>query len=318
MNIIDLQQSIVKKQNKHLYILTGDEIYIRDVYIQHIVDTFSNDLPVRCDTVSQAMKHIQKPRISGSVRVFIVGDDKTYTKEEKAWQTVNNAVINGTDILILTYSSIDKRGKFYKQHKDVMCEFEKLSNDMLHKYISKDIELNSENVDRLIKLCDGNYNRIRLEIDKIKQFAEFIYKNTNCNYDDVFNTLLVNGAIYEEIGDITFKFTDAILLHNMEDILKYKLQAKQIKEPEILTLSVLFKGLMQIYMVQSLPKGTKDISKKLNMTPWQVKMAREKSGVYTNDDILYMLQQIINVEQGIKMGKIDANIAIDYLLINIL
>lgn len=318
MNIIDLQQSIVKKQNKHLYILTGDEIYIRDVYIQHIVDAFSNDLPVRCDTVSQAMKHIQKPRISGSVRVFIVSDDKTYTKEEKAWQTVNNAVINGTDILILTYSSIDKRGKFYKQHKDIVCEFEKLSDDMLHKYISKDIELCEENINKLIKLCNGNYNRIRLEIDKIKQFAESIRNCVGCTYDTAFTKLLANGAFYEEIGDITFKFTDAILLHNMEDILKYKMQAKQIKEPEILTLSVLFKSLLQIYMVQSLPKGTKDISKKLNMTPWQVKMAREKSGVYTNEDILYMLQQIIKVEQGIKMGKIDSAIAIDYLLINIL
>ena len=318
MNIIDLQQSIVKKQNKHLYILTGDEIYIRDVYIQHIVDTFSNDLPVRCDTVSQAMKHIQKPRISGSVRVFIVSDDKTYTKEEKAWQTVNNAVINGTDILILTYSSIDKRGKFYKQHKDIVCEFEKLSDDMLYKYISKDIELCEENINKLIKLCNGNYNRIRLEIDKIKQYAESIRNCVGCTYDTAFTRLLVAGAFYEEIGDITFKFTDAILLHNMEDILKYKMQAKQIKEPEILTLSVLFKSLLQIYMVQSLPKGTKDISKKLNMTPWQMKMAREKSGVYTNEDILYMLQQIIKVEQRIKMGKIDSAIAIDYLLINIL
>ena len=240
MLIQELQKSIIDKDNKHIYFFTGEEIYIRDVYIQHIVDTFSNDLPVRCDTVSQAMEHIQKPRISGSVRVFIVSDDKTYTKEEKAWQTVNNAVINGTDILILTYSSIDKRSKFYKQHKDIICEFEKLSDELLFKYISKDIDLSDDNINKLISLCGGNYNRIRLEEDKIKQYAECM--NYDCN--TAFTKLLNCGVIYEEIGDITFKFIDSILYHNMDDILKYKIQAKKIKEPELLTLSVLFKSLV--------------------------------------------------------------------------
>ena len=314
MLIQELQKSIIDKDNKHIYFFTGEEIYVRDVYIQHIVDTFSNDLPVRCDTVSQAMEHIQKPRISGSVRVFIVSDDKTYTKEEKAWQTVNNAVINGTDILILTYSSIDKRGKFYKQHKDIICEFEKLSDELLFKYISKDIDLSDDNINKLISLCGGNYNRIRLEEDKIKQYAEFM--NYDCN--TAFTELLNCSVIYEEIGDITFRFIDSILYHNMDDILKYKIQAKKIKEPELLTLSVLFKSLVNIYQVQSLPKNTKDIAKKLNLTPWQIKLAREKSGIYSNEDIIYILKLITKLEQGIKMGKIDSAIAIDYLLINML
>ena len=314
MLIQELQKSIIDKDNKHIYFFTGEEIYVRDVYIQHIVNTFSNDLPVRCDTVSQAMEHIQKPRISGSVRVFIVSDDKTYTKEEKAWQTVNNAVINGPDILILTYSSIDKRSKFYKQHKDIIREYEKLSDELLFKYISKDIDLSDDNINKLISLCGGNYNRIRLEEDKIKQYAECM----NCDCNTAFTELLNSGVIYEEIGDITFKFIDSILYHNMNDILKYKIQAKKIKEPELLTLSVLFKSLVNIYQVQSLPKNTKDIAKKLNLTPWQIKLTREKSGIYSNEDIIYILKLITKLEQGIKMGKIDSAIAIDYLLINML
>lgn len=314
MLIQELQKSIIDKDNKHIYFFTGEEIYVRDVYIQHIVNTFSNDLPVRCDTVSQAMEHIQKPRISGSVRVFIVSDDKTYIKEEKAWQTVNNAVINGNDILILIYNSVDKRSKFYKHYKDIICEFEKLSDELLFKYISKDIDLSDDNINKLISLCGGNYNRIRLEEDKIKQYAECM----NCDYNTAFTELLNCGVIYEEIGDITFRFIDSILYHNMDDILKYKIQAKKIKEPELLTLSVLFKSLVNIYQVQSLPKNTKDIAKKLNLTPWQIKLAREKSGIYSNEDIIYILKLITKLEQGIKMGKIDSAIAIDYLLINML
>ena len=314
MLIQELQKSIIDKDNKHIYFFTGEEIYVRDVYIQHIVNTFSNNTPIYCDTVVDAMKYIQKPRISDAVRVFIVSDDKLYIKEEKYWESVNNVIINGTDILILIYNSIDKRSKFYKHYKDIICEFEKLSDELLFKYISKDIDLSDDNINKLISLCGGNYNRIRLEEDKIKQYAECM----NCDCNTAFTELLDCGVIYEEIGDITFKFTDSILYHNMGDILKYKIQAKKIKEPELLTLSVLFKSLVNIYQVQSLPKNTKDIAKKLNLTPWQIKLAREKSGIYSNEDIIYILKLITKIEQGIKMGKIDSDIAIDYLLINML
>ena len=313
MNIIDLQKSIIDKHNNHLYIFSGDEIYIRDVYIDHILNVFANEV-VRCDTVQQAVSHIQKPKISNSKTVFIVSDDKTYIKEEKAWQTVNNAVKNSDDILILTYSSIDKRGKFYKNNRDCICEFEKLSSKMLHKYVVKDCNLSDNNIDKLIDVCDSNYSRIRLELDKIKQYGNYY----NLNDDTSFKTLIDLGVIHEDIGDITFKFVDSIVSHDMDLIFKYKLQAKEIKEPEMLTLSLLFKNFLNILKVKGANKGDKSVSDKLGMTPWQIKIARQYSNMYTVDDLKYILNQINKVEQGIKMGKIDTSISIDYLLLNIL
>ena len=313
MELKELHKSIMDKKNLHLYIFTGSEIYVRDTYIKQIAKIFDCGDTVRCDTVSEAVRAIKKPRIASGGICFVVSDDKSYLKDDKSWETVNNAVIQYDTILIIVYNSLDKRSKFYKQYKDTICEFDVLSDNILKSYILADLPDFSENcVKKLISMCESNYNRIRLEEDKIQHFAEY----HNVSFDEAFNELVAAGIIAAPIGDITFKFTDAILLHDIGAIKKYSVQAKQIGEPELLTLGTLYNGFKNILLVQTAPKNIK--SADLGLTPFQYKLAKEKSNVYTNADIIFMLKLITNIEQGIKNGIIMPEIAIDYLLVNIL
>ena len=314
MNLMELHKSIVEKENKHIYIFTGEEIYIRDNYINKICEVFCNNEYMRFDTVESAFQTMRKSRIFGGCKAFLVSDDKLYVKQENVWQGLYNDVISTGNILILTYNSMDKRGKFYKQNKEYICEFEKLGSEMLYKYISRDTELNEDNINMLIQICDSNYNRIVLEEDKIIQLSQSL----NISQDEAFKKLLESGGIYKEIGDITFKFTDSIMDNDLTLIHEYLIKSKLIKEPEILTLSVLYNNFRQLYQVCTVPQGTKDISKLLNLTPWQIKVARSRQLKYTSDFLIYILKMIQKVESGIKTGNIDSDIAIDYLLINIL
>ena len=43
---------------------------------------------------------------------------------------------------------------------------------MLIKYIQREIDLSERNCKRLIDICDGNYGRILLEIDKIRRYVD--------------------------------------------------------------------------------------------------------------------------------------------------
>lgn len=313
MELRELHKSIIDKKNLHLYIFTGNEIYVRDTYIKQIAKTFGCIDTIRYDTVSEAVRTIKKPRLNNGRMCFVVSDDKSYLKDDKSWETVNNIVIQHDAILIIVYNSLDKRSKFYKQYKDTICEFDVLSDNILKSYILADLPNFSENcVKKLISMCESNYNRIRLEEDKIRHFAEY----QSISFDEAFNKLVAAGIITAPIGDITFKFTDAILLHDIDAVKKYSVQAKQIGEPELLTLSTLYNGFKNILSVQTAPKNIKAAD--LGLTPFQYKLAKEKSNVYTNADIIFMLKLITNIEQGIKNGTIMPEIAIDYLLVNIL
>lgn len=313
MELRELHKSIIDKKNLHLYIFTGNEIYVRDTYIKQIAKTFGCIDTIRYDTVSEAVRTIKKPRLNNGRMCFVVSDDKSYLKDDKSWETVNNIVIQHDAILIIVYNSLDKRSKFYKQYKDTICEFDVLSDNILKSYILADLPNFSENcVKKLISMCESNYNRIRLEEDKIRHFAEY----QSISFDEAFNKLVAAGIITAPIGDITFKFTDAILLHDIDAVKKYSVQAKQIGEPELLTLSTLYNGFKNILSVQTAPKNIKAAD--LGLTPFQYKLAKEKSNVYTNADIIFILKLITNIEQGIKNGTIMPEIAIDYLLVNIL
>lgn len=313
MELKELHKSIINKKNLHLYIFTGNEIYVRDIYIKQIAKTFGCIDTIRYDTVSEAVRAIKKPRLNNVRMCFVVSDDKSYLKDDKSWETVNNTVIQHDAILVIVYNSLDKRSKFYKQYKDTICEFDVLSDNILKSYILADLPNFSENcVKKLISMCESNYNRIRLEEDKIRHFAEY----QSISFDESFNKLVTAGIITAPIGDITFKFTDAILLHDIDAVKKYSVQAKQIGEPELLTLGTLYNGFKNILSVQTAPKNIKAVD--LGLTPFQYKLAKEKSNVYTNADIIFMLKLITNIEQGIKNGTIMPEIAIDYLLVNIL
>lgn len=317
MKLPDLQKQIVSKNIDHVLLLFGEEVAIMDIYLDKIYKVIGGD--VFCvDTVKEAYAKLVQRRIttSGS-RVFVVRDDKDFVKADKEWGKVFTAAESGADYLIVIYSSMDRRSKFFKQNQERLCEFEKLSSTMLAGYIDKLLPgMSAQEKEQFAQVCECNYSRILLEADKVKHYAQATgYRN---DYGLCFTQLLKQGVIYQPIGDITFLFTDAILTRNKKDTAKFLHQAKAIEESEILTLSVLYNGFKQILMVQGLGKDQSEPCKRTGLTPWQVKLAKEKQGHYSIPELVNALKVIRFVEKGIKTGAIDSDVAVEYVIVNIM
>lgn len=322
MKLSDLQKQIMSKDIDRVLLLFGEEVAIMDIYLDKIYKTTGADV-LRFDSVKEAYAKLVQRRItSGGSRLFIVRDDKEFLKADKEWAKVFKAAENSTDYLILVYATMDRRSKFYKQNQEKLCEFEKLSTSMLAGYIDKLLPgMTNAQKERFAEVCECNYSRILLEADKIKHFAQTMDSRTpgySISYGDCFEKLLHLGVIYQPIGDITFQFTDAILTRNYRDTAKYLAQAKASGESEVLTLSVLYNGFKQILMVQGLGKDQSEPCKRTGLTPWQVKMAKEKQGHYSIAELINALKVIRFVEKGIKTGAIDSDIAVEYVIVNIM
>ena len=315
MKLPDLQKQIVSKNIDHVLLLFGEEVAIMDIYLDKIYKTTGGDV-FRFDSVKEAYAKLVQRRITaGGPRLFVVRDDKDFLKADKEWAKVFTAADNGADYLILIYSSMDRRSKFFKQHQEKLCEFEKLSSSVLAGYINRLLPgMTASETEQFAQVCECGYSRILLEADKVKHYA----KVSRLEYGDAFRDLLKQGVIYQPIGDITFLFTDAILTRNKRDTAKYLLQAKAIGESEILTLSVLYNGFKQILMVQGLGRDQSEPCKRTGLTPWQVKMAKEKQGHYSIAELVNALKVIRFVERGIKTGAIDADVAVEYVIVNIM
>lgn len=316
-----LMQELVNNQVPHYNIFTGEEIAVQKIYIDKILDEYKR---VDCDSVAQALQKSRTKSLTGSNRAFIVVDDNLYMKDEKAWEIAQNAFTKASkNILIIIYSNIDKRSKkFLSKNDEYIVSFDRLSDDVLVKYIQKDINLSDETAQKLVKLCESDYSRILLEIDKITSYARVFIPSSDTIKsefaDKCFEELLKQGVIYQPIGDITFKLTDAVLRGELDTTEKYLKMAIEKEESPILVLSVLYTGFHNMLMVMDLGSNKKDASKRTGLTPFQVGQATKNIGGYKQEEVKRALFIIQDVESGIKTGKYDMETAMQYAILEIM
>lgn len=310
MQLTELRQNIVDKKLNNYYMFVGEEIMIMDTYIKQIVNTFDLE-PVRADSLSSVYSKLTTNNLTGKKKCYIISNDDEFIKAEKVWDRIQD--LNLQCVIILIYYSLDKRTRFFKFHneKELMTEFATLSNDILTKYIHKEIDLSPNYCDELIGICEGNCNRILLEVDKIKCLANAQDTTDNSAY----NTLIEEGVIYVPANDLLFPFIDAVTRCNQ--VLSYTLWTKIKKvENSMAILSLLYNNFRNILSVQ-LAGNVKGICEFTGLTPFQVKLAKEKAGIFNKEELIHIIKLIRKVEKGIKIGWIEEPMAIKYLLTQI-
>jgi len=303
MNVNELKSKIKSNTIPNFLIFTGEEIQIQRIYRNKIAETLKLPL-IYCDTVKDVYGKINNNSFITTTCCYVVFEDKEFASEEKLWQLIKSKLKN--NILILQYSKIDKRGKFYKQN-DVV-EFEKLDERLLVKYVQRDCNLNESNALDLINICENDYSRILLEIDKIN--------NINGDSNTVYKKLVNEGTIYKPPYDAIFDFVDAVLRRNGNLSFELLKISYDLGENTLTLLSALYLNTKQVLQVQSCTSS--DICKSTGLTSFQVKCSREKSNYYSNGELVSLLKRIGETERGIKSGIIEEKYAIPNLLINTL
>ena len=242
-------------------------------------------------------------------------------KQENVWNEINP----NENIIIFKYNNLDKRNKFYKQFENNIVEFNKLSDEVLTKYIQKELPtLNEANCKKLIDICNSNYNQILLEVDKIQQYLKtnIIYTiqngtiSNNNETNDAFIELEKQGVFHKEISDITFTFIEKVITRDIKQVYELQKQLKQIGESNIKLLSLLYNNFKIILLIQSCKSN--DICKTTGLKGNEVYYNKDKTGYYSIGELVRALRIIQKTEEGIKTGKIDEQISIDYVLNNIL
>lgn len=303
----------------HYMIWFGEEQKILDMYLDRIKSFYK---PVKCESVAFVVNQLRLKSLDKSNKIYIVTEDEDYRKNEQAWQTVKEMLNKSNHILLLRYASVNKKLKFYTQQKEYFTEFVHLQNDILTSYIQKDINLSDDNCEKLITMCGNDYGRILLEVDKIKQYLivnkKGIYNITPYPNDVAFDKLLKQGAIYSEIGDITFELTNAVLGGYPDKAIQKLDEAKRKGEPTLRIVSILYEGFRNLVSYNALGKDKKDAGKRTGLTGWQIKQCIDLDGGYSMKELIRNMILCQKVESGIKAGIIEEDIALDYTVLSCL
>ena len=322
MQLAELKSKIQSCTVPNFLIFTGEEWAIQKIYIDQIMAR--QNLEKRyMDTVYDVIPKLGNRSFVGNKKyLYLVRDDNKFTSDEKKWETVKTLL--GNNMLILLYSKPDKRFKFFKAHEPATVEFSALKPENLVKYIQKDIHLSQKNCLKLIEVCEGNYGRILLEIDKIKSFipvCDTDYRDLHADRiesfpDYCFRLLLEDGTIYTPPKDAVFDLVAAILDRHYKKVFELYENCKGVNESSFVILVNLFNNAKAVLQVQTCTN--KDISKSTGLTGWQIMNAKSHLDSYSNEELISMLQLIHRCIHCIKTGELEEKYVIDYLLVRIL
>lgn len=306
MELYELNQKIINKNLPKITILVGEEWSIIKIYIEQIckymsLSRFDTDNPISI--------------LAPQKTISLVGDKllyvSRYTKEiltaEKNWANIKYL---GTNYLVLVYTSIDKRSKFYNYFKDNFVEFSTQDNKTLKIMLKGKHNLCEKAEDRLIAMCKNNYGRCLIEIDKIKTLS----KIRDITEDDSYRILIKDGAVYETNTTNIDNFVNFVLQRQKICYNKYII-LKENNESNIQIISWLYNAFRTQLIVESV-KTPNTESTGLNY--YFIKQALDRKHKYTIKELENALNLIRNTEQGIKTGDIDEPISIDYILSNVL
>lgn len=321
MNVSDVKQQIKAKSLDNYYVFTGDELEVMNIFVKKIADIAGAKIN-RADTLSSVFSKMQNKTFLSTKTCYVIRDDKEYLSAEDIWPQLEGyadlpfeegSLLQGDNIVIMLYSDIDKRSKFYKHSQDRIVVFDALTDENLKREIQKRIDLSDTNCDILIDICEHNLGIILNEVDKICKYRD---NAILIEPNKVFEWLLKDGTIHQPARDCIWDFVDAVLMRKKKLAFGLMEEALEFGNPVLTMISVLYKDTKQLLQVQGCQSS--DVSGSTGLSGWDIKRAKGRVHKYSNRELIDAMKLIRDTEKNIKSGGIEESVALDYILVNML
>lgn len=312
MLIQELKESIVKDEIANRYgnklIFIGEETYLQSFYIKQLAKKTKSKITFADDYLN-IKRVLTINTMMDNSGIFVIRNSTQFIKNEDLFK---NLVVAKGKYLILIFDKLDKRKSFFKENQNVICEFEKMTNGQLTKVIHKYLpNLGEKNCQLFNELIGRDYGRLLLEMDKLKTVDEVSkQKGETFEDDDLFELALREGLIYKEISDTSFQLADSILNHDIISTFNNLQELKRIDDDAFKLIGLLYSNFKNLLLYKN--------NRNINIPPFQKAKFSKIINRYNDESIIIKLDTLRETEQGIKTGKVDAEMALDYLVINLL
>ena len=308
-----------------IYLIYGDENYFIDKeifklkaeynsYDLVIYNMLENNISDAVDDACMLSLFSSNKLIFCYNCIFLTGSKCEINHDIDSLLSYLNSDSNSILVLIVNNEALDNRKKIVKElNKFNVIKCSKLKPYELDNFVISYCKDNGFNISSkalrlfLNKLNDNLYI-ITSELDKL-----FIYKdNKNIDESDVslVTSKVINTNIFDLINSIINKDIDKSLML-YDDLLL-------VNEEEIKLIVTLANQFRLIYQVKTMFKmgfSELDISKKLEVHPYRIKLANGIN-ISTSDCLIY-LKKLSLLDEDIKSGKADKKIGFEKFILSL-
>lgn len=308
MEIRAIKQQIQSKRfSDRFFVFTGEEIEAQKIYINKISEVTNKPIR-RIEQVAEAFN--KRASLFKTSYVYVCRDDAEFWKAATSQEIIRDLL--GENILILQMTEIDKRTKAYKAYESQIAEFHFMDADVLYKYLERVCALSDNRAYALIEMCENDYARLLLEVDKVNRLASAL----GVGVDEAFDKAIEDKVISRPPKDAIFDFVDAMCRAQIEKAFSLLEECKAIGEPPLKIISVLYTNFKRVLQYQVAESG--DICGETGLSAFEVKLAKQTAGAWASADLVYFLKTLQSIEQGIKQGEIEDEKALDLLMVQLL
>ena len=303
-----------------IYLLYGNKDYRINEEIKKITkDTDKINITrydLNVDEIKDIINDAETYSLFEEKKVIIIENANMFTAStNKDAEIIEKYIENENPLttlfLIVRGEKIDSRKKITKQlqKKGKILEFnEDINIDNLIKKELKDYKIDYQTINLFKNRVGTNPLIIENEINKLKLYKE----NNEITKEDILNVTTKTIEI-----DI-FKLIDDIVKGNKEEGIEIYHEMLKVNEEPLKIVIMLANQFRIMYQSKELTfKGytEKDIASLLKIHPYRVKLALQNSRNYTSKTLLKYLNELADIDIGIKTGKLNKDLALELFIL---
>ena len=290
MDIVKLKSQIKSGKLDNIYVFVGEEIGLMNLYIGKMCEEAH-----RVDTVAGVWKRLTSRGLGGEKSFYVVRDDKEFLQAEKVWSVADKMIRYGT--LVLLYTNLDKRSRFYKAMESPIVTLEKMTRQQLINFVSKQSSfgVSEGELDYLCEACNDDYTQIQNEIDKLSRVWDDMRKHSS--FREVVDNL-VRAPKYAD----TFSMANNVMQYNGKKAVEQMQFLLDNGESGIGMITVLYNNFRNAVQVLSAAGTAKEISEQYGIHIAAVSNIMNNFD-YSKDGALRAMRILQDAESGIKNGK---------------
>lgn len=317
-----LLQDLKQQNYKNVYLLCGEEAYLRNQYKKRLRDA----LVMEGDTMNYSYyegKDVNPRAVIDMAETLPFFADRRVLMIENSGYFKNKcdeladymSVIPESTCFIFVETEIDKRSRLYKEVKKYgrIVEFGTQKEDTLIKWILGMLKKEEKNVTKetlhnFLTKTGSDMQLIKNELDKLIAYTEG---------RDVITTNDVEHVCVTQTTNKIFDLVNAIAEGNQKLALDLYEDLLSLKEPPMRILFLIARQFNQLYQVKLLQKegmGSSEIAKQVGIVPFAMKKYQAQAKSFTEKELRRAVEDCVDSEEAVKTGMMNDRMSVELLI----
>ena len=318
-----IDQAIKDNQFAKVYLLYGDENYLKNRYRQRLVralispdDTMNLTRFLEKDATEDAIITQGETMPFFAPRRVIVAENTGLFKRSADALADYLAGIPDYLVLIFQEDEIDMRGRLYKAVKKYghTAEFPVQKEEILMRWVLGELKREQKKITRpdmeyFLSMTGTDMGNISQELEKL--FSYTLGRDIIARED-------IDAVCTRQVTNRIFEMVRAVGAHDQRKALELYEDLLSLKEPPMRILYLLAREFNLIYQVKCLyeaGQNQKAIAQTAGVPPFAVRNYLTQATNYESGQLISIIETFTEAETDVKTGKLNDRLAVELMLI---